>query len=188
MALISRASCGSRRRKGRRPARRAAGSRDRSISARAISRNRSSLCCSRSARTSASASRPTHARASRAPCRSMSLRPRDGAAATAATRRSSPLPLDRAANHDILQHRRFADHAAASGRCARCPTPHASVAASPAAAQRRPASRAGFGGVEAGDDVQRRGLAAAVRADQPMDLARARPSGPGRRWRARRRS
>ena len=130
---------------------------------------RNSLCCSRSARTSASV-RGRRRRAARGPWPRASARRAGGAAATAALRRRSPLPSMRAADHDVLQHRGLADHArrlegagdAAGGARGRHARRQRVVARS---------HRARLGGVVAGDDIEGRGLAAAIGADQAVNLA-----------------
>ena len=83
----------------------------RSISARAISMKRSSLCCSRSARTAASASSPTARSASMRPRAQRAPRRAGAAAGPAAASTKLARPVDGAADHDVLQHRGLADQA-----------------------------------------------------------------------------
>ena len=160
----------------------------RSISARAISMKRSSLCWSRSARTSARPSRPTIRKAAQR--RGLAALPRraGGAAATEQRFTNVPRPSMVAADHDVLQHRGLADDARRlerAGDAAR----RRGVSATPAAAEAvADVMLALLRPVVAGDHVEDRRLAAAVGADQPVDLAGRGCRARRRRPRARRRS
>ena len=132
---------------------------------------RSSLCCSRSARTAASASSPT-ARSAASPPRAAAPRRAGGAAATSSDFDEAAAAVDRAADHDVLQHRRLADQARRL-EGARDAAARARVCGAPCAQRRARRAHAApaSGAVVAADHIQRRGLARAVRPDQSVHLA-----------------
>ena len=130
---------------------------------------RSSLCCSRSARTSAKRFQPDDAQRQRPLAHAATFRRADGAAAHSrhSTKRARPSmvpPIMTFSSTDASPMMRGVWKVRAMPRPARvCGAPRGS-ATSPS----RTVARCGR--VVAGDDVQRRGLAAAVRADQPVHL------------------
>ncbi len=130
---------------------------------------RSSLCCSRSARTPARASRPTARNASRARSRSRrSSRRWRGRASAAARKPARPRtvpPSMTLSSTEASPTRRGVWKVRAMPRPTRvCGAPGGSAAAADA-------DRARLRPGEAADRVQRRGLAAAVGADQAVHLA-----------------
>ena len=133
---------------------------------------RNSLCCSRSARTAASCSSPTADSASIAVSRSILRRAR-WRGSDEQRFDEGALAVDRAADHDVLQHRGLADDARGLERARDAHVRARVWRASAGSAAPFSCTLAALRRVVAGDHVQRRGLAAAVRADQSMHLRRA---------------